>query len=365
MTSLYWIKLYHNLLNDMDFAVLPDNVWRRYVEMLLLAGFTGNNPQLPTTEKIGWHLRLQKPATLPDELARLAELGLVEQNEAGWYLPNFAEQQAPPPGRVRGSGRWVFVEDDVAEALAAAGLDDELLPDAAAPDEADAAAAAESGSDAGDQAARPEPESDPDPPAAPPEPQDAPHPQPPPDHADNSPPQNSTHRPAPNNGAGLPGTFNNSEDPDPDPDTDTDSDTDSETGTAGTRGRAPLSHITNLAYVVWTGAGMDHRISHEQRKRLNLVVGRAPPDLKRLADICRAWDGYGYNRRNVNDILACFRKGEMPESPRRKSYGSTASPQQTAVASGTEALKKEVDLDSGQTFYRDPTTGRRVTDPAG
>lgn len=38
MASKYWIKLYHEILDDHKMGRLPDRLWRRVIELILLAG---------------------------------------------------------------------------------------------------------------------------------------------------------------------------------------------------------------------------------------------------------------------------------------------------------------------------------------
>ena len=42
MPSKYWIKLYHEVLDDPKMARLPDRLYRRCIEVFLLAGKSGD-----------------------------------------------------------------------------------------------------------------------------------------------------------------------------------------------------------------------------------------------------------------------------------------------------------------------------------
>jgi hypothetical protein len=113
----YWIKLWQKTLEDPDIGKLPDSAWRRYIELNMLAGKQGRNPQLPATEELAWLLRLGNTATLLEELTLLAQEGLIEQTDEGWLLTRFETEQSPAPGREkkeRPPGRWVYVEDTTA-----------------------------------------------------------------------------------------------------------------------------------------------------------------------------------------------------------------------------------------------------------
>lgn len=93
MASKYWIKLYHELLDDPKIGLLSDNLWRRTIELFLLAGEIDNEGQLPKTDEIAWRLR-QLPADLEPELKELEQIGIIEANNKGWFVKNFAARQA-------------------------------------------------------------------------------------------------------------------------------------------------------------------------------------------------------------------------------------------------------------------------------
>jgi hypothetical protein len=94
MAAKYWIKLYHEILEDSKMGRLPDNLWRRAIELFLMAGEVDNQGQLPCTGEIAWRLRLPEEM-LEDELSRLESLGILTKNAAGWLVTNFAKRQAP------------------------------------------------------------------------------------------------------------------------------------------------------------------------------------------------------------------------------------------------------------------------------
>ncbi len=52
MANNYWIKLYHEILRDPKMARLPDRVWRRTIELFLLAGEIGKNGTIRNTDDI-------------------------------------------------------------------------------------------------------------------------------------------------------------------------------------------------------------------------------------------------------------------------------------------------------------------------
>jgi DnaD/phage-associated family protein len=89
-----WIKLYNEILDDPKMGRLPDYLWRRAVELFLLAGKTGTTGYLPPVEEMAWALRLEVPK-LTQNLHSLAEIGVVHEAEPGkWVVTHFAKRQA-------------------------------------------------------------------------------------------------------------------------------------------------------------------------------------------------------------------------------------------------------------------------------
>jgi DnaD/phage-associated family protein len=105
MTSRIWIKLYIEIMDDPKMGRLPNHLWRRAVELFLLAGREGNDGALPPVEEMAWTLHLSEDKVLED-LHGLAEVGVVHEAEPGkWVVTNFAKRQAalPVAERVRRS----------------------------------------------------------------------------------------------------------------------------------------------------------------------------------------------------------------------------------------------------------------------
>jgi hypothetical protein len=102
MASNYWIKLYHEILHDRKMATLSDHLYRRVIELFLLAGETDQDGALPEIADIAWILRADESALL-DDLRALAKVGITTDTNNGWIVTNFAERQAPsdPEERVR------------------------------------------------------------------------------------------------------------------------------------------------------------------------------------------------------------------------------------------------------------------------
>jgi len=94
MASRYWIKLYHEILDDPKMGRLPDRTWRRVIELFLLAGDCDGDGELPPVGDIAWRLRCD-PDELAEDLALLAGVDIVAEDETGWYVVHFSERQAP------------------------------------------------------------------------------------------------------------------------------------------------------------------------------------------------------------------------------------------------------------------------------
>ena len=90
----YWIKLYHEILDDHKMGMLPDHLYRRVIEIFLLAGEKNEKGLLPTIEAMSWRLRTT-PEELEKDLTELAEKNIVNKQNGNWMVTKFAERQAP------------------------------------------------------------------------------------------------------------------------------------------------------------------------------------------------------------------------------------------------------------------------------
>ena len=92
----YWIKLYHEIIDDPKMATMPDRLWRRAVEMFLLAGKLDKTKKgiLPDTRQLAWCLRVDSDS-LQDDLEQLHGYGIIEPIAAGWIVCKFETRQAP------------------------------------------------------------------------------------------------------------------------------------------------------------------------------------------------------------------------------------------------------------------------------
>lgn len=92
--SGYWIKLYQEILDDPKMAVLPDRLWRRIVELFLLAGRTGDSGVLPSVTGIAWILRIPVDDVQLD-MEQIATTGIIHETENGWVVSQFEKRQSP------------------------------------------------------------------------------------------------------------------------------------------------------------------------------------------------------------------------------------------------------------------------------
>ena len=93
MASNFWIKLYHEILHDPKMGMLPDNVWRRCLEIFLLAGELDNDGQLPDTQELAWLLRQGNIERFEAELEHLERVGILTRLTDGWLVTNFTKRQ--------------------------------------------------------------------------------------------------------------------------------------------------------------------------------------------------------------------------------------------------------------------------------
>lgn len=94
MASKYWLKLYHEMLDDHKVAVLPDRTWRRMIECFLIAGDHNEKGKLPPLKDMAWRLRMD-PEMLEMDLMELAKVEITALVEGSWIVTNFEERQRP------------------------------------------------------------------------------------------------------------------------------------------------------------------------------------------------------------------------------------------------------------------------------
>lgn len=91
----YWIKLYHEILDDPKMATLPDRLWRRFYELCLIAGRADQEGKLPEIKQIAWTLRMSPDEIKPD-IDELQKLGLISIENENLNVTNFSKRQSAP-----------------------------------------------------------------------------------------------------------------------------------------------------------------------------------------------------------------------------------------------------------------------------
>lgn len=100
MSYKYWIKLYHDTLDDAKMGKLDDHLWRRTIEMFLLAGSENEGGYLPKLEDMAWKLRADED-DLKGDLQRLMSHNIVEKKNGKYFVTNFKKRQSPMSDKER------------------------------------------------------------------------------------------------------------------------------------------------------------------------------------------------------------------------------------------------------------------------
>jgi len=99
----YWMKLWFDILRDPKMGMLPDRLWRRVIELFLLAGQQGEDGLLPDVPTIAWQLN-KSVQTINTDLQKIAEVGIIQETGDGrWIVVNFKKRNEPvdPAKRTR------------------------------------------------------------------------------------------------------------------------------------------------------------------------------------------------------------------------------------------------------------------------
>lgn len=91
-----WAKVYIEIVDDHKMGNLPDCLWRRVIELILLAKKNDKDGFLPGMIEMSWALRMSSEQ-LEADLEKLSHIGIVEIKDGGWYLTNFVKRQAAEP----------------------------------------------------------------------------------------------------------------------------------------------------------------------------------------------------------------------------------------------------------------------------
>ena len=89
----YWLKLPHDILSMPRIAMLQDRLWRRFIELLLVASKTNKAGELPSVKEISWLLR-HDIEQVETELAELAEVGALSIVEGVYSVAGYEDMQA-------------------------------------------------------------------------------------------------------------------------------------------------------------------------------------------------------------------------------------------------------------------------------
>ena len=94
MITKYWIKLYHEILNDRKMVTLSDDLWRFAIECFLLAGMEDDDGYLPEIADIAFASRKTEEQT-ETYLNELIRVGILEFTNGKYYVVNFTKRQEP------------------------------------------------------------------------------------------------------------------------------------------------------------------------------------------------------------------------------------------------------------------------------
>jgi len=96
----YYLKFRHDAVKDPKLMRLPDRLFRRFIELLCLAGELDQDGLLPNIDDMAWILHLD-PAELTHDLQALSPTGMLQDTPDGWLITNFAKHQAAETGAER------------------------------------------------------------------------------------------------------------------------------------------------------------------------------------------------------------------------------------------------------------------------
>jgi hypothetical protein len=103
--TYYWLKLWFDILNDPKVQILDDHTWRRFVEILLIAGMENEGGFLPTPAEMAWKLRTttEDIESVLNILMKLRKPIIVKENNR-FKIKNFEKRQAKISGADRQRG---------------------------------------------------------------------------------------------------------------------------------------------------------------------------------------------------------------------------------------------------------------------
>jgi hypothetical protein len=90
-----WLKVPIALLENPTYGRLADRLYRRAMELRLLAGRQNEGGLLPNVEDIAWSLHVPDAEDLETDLVVLEEVGILERKNGRWIFAAFEHDQAP------------------------------------------------------------------------------------------------------------------------------------------------------------------------------------------------------------------------------------------------------------------------------
>lgn len=94
MPSNYWIKLYHEILDDRKMMIMPEFLFARCIKLFLLAGDHGQGGMLPPLADIAFRLRIPEDEA-ETMLVDLQKEGITTQESGEWRITKWNERQGP------------------------------------------------------------------------------------------------------------------------------------------------------------------------------------------------------------------------------------------------------------------------------
>lgn len=104
MASNFFAKVFIEILDDWKMGSMSDRLWRRTIEMILLAKEVNEEGQLPDIRNMAYRLHTDTEL-LEAELNDLAKVGIVQLLPEGWHVVNFIKWQGPMSDAERQSRR--------------------------------------------------------------------------------------------------------------------------------------------------------------------------------------------------------------------------------------------------------------------
>lgn len=93
MASNYWAKVYIEIIDDPKMATMPDRLWRRTIELILIAKKYNADGHIPSTRQLAWMLRMPIEE-LELDLQQIASVGIIQPEIDGWFVVNFKKRQS-------------------------------------------------------------------------------------------------------------------------------------------------------------------------------------------------------------------------------------------------------------------------------